>query len=398
MSTKKIRTQWDKWKPLKYLRFDMLKGLDWFGYRLTAYLFYPINRLLALLFRKRRGNGVLHISTVTHQPYLITRHLRAQGFNADFLAKGEGWLSYDEKGWDFRTNRTRLPGPIRFLCEFWQAWTLYPRYEIIHSHFLQMIGSGFWELPFLKRMGKKVVFHFRGDDIRRKKMNLQLNPDLNCCQECDYPDEYCRGHKRDFLAQKARRYGSLFLVTTPDLNDFFPEAIHFPFMLPELPGQIPPLRRKERLRRPSKILHLTNHEGIDGTNYLAKAVHRLREEGYEVELLIPQRVPFQEILRMYPEVDISVGKLRMGYYANAQIESMYFGIPTMCYIRENFIKKIPDCPIINVRPENLYQKLKYYLDHPDEMMERGRRGQEFVRKFHSGDLLAKRLIEMYQNC
>jgi len=383
---------------LKGSLYKYLRGVDLFIYRLTARLFYPVNRVLVLVCRHKKPHGVLHISTVTHQPYLITRHLRAQGFNADFLAKGEGWLSYNEEGWDFNMNRTRLPGPIRFLYEFWQAWALYPRYEIIHSHFLQMIGSGFWELPFLKRMGKKVVFHFRGDDIRRKKMNLQLNPGLNCCQECDYPEEYCEDRRRDFLAQKARRYGNLFLVTTPDLNDFFPEATHFPFMLPELPGQIPPLRRKEHLGTPSKILHLTNHEGIDGTNYLVKAANRLREEGYEVELIIPQKVPFQEILRMYPEVDISVGKLRMGYYANAQIESMYFGIPTMCYIRKSFLEKIPDCPIINVRPETLYDKLKYCLDHPDEMMARGRRGPEFVRKYHSGDLLAKRLIDLYQNC
>lgn len=382
-----------KGKLYKYLRV-----VDLFIYRLTSRLFYPVNRVLVLVYRHKKPHGVLHISTVTHQPYVITHHLRAQGFAADFLAKGEGWLSYNEEGWDFRMSRPLLPGPIRFLYEFCWAWALYPRYEVIHSHFLQMIGSGFWELPFLKRMGKKVVFHFRGDDIRRKKVNLQLNPDLNCCQECDYPKEYCENSQRDFLAQKAKRYGSLFLVTTPDLNDFFPEAIHFPFMLPELPGQIPPLRMKEGFGKPIKILHLTNHEGIDGTSHLVEAVHRLRQEGYEVELLSPRKVPFQEILQIYPEVDISVGKLRMGYYANAQIESMYFGIPTMCHIRENLLNKIPGCPIINVRPETLYDKLRYFLDHPDELMKRGKRGPAFVRKHHSGDLLAKRLIDLYRSC
>jgi len=377
--------------------FEILRVVNQWGYRLMAFLFYPLNLWLSLLLRKKKGRGVLHISTVTHQPYLLTRHLRAQGFPADFLAKGEGWLYYNEEGKDFHMSQVRLPGPLKFLYEFWWAWKLYPKYQFIHSHFLQMIGSGFWELKFLKRMGKKIVFHFRGDDIRRKEANLRLNPELNCCQECDYPDSYCHNPQRDSLASLAKRYGDLFLVTTPDLNDFFPEAVHFPFLLPELPGQTSsPTTRDRSLGNPIKILHLTNHEGIDGTKYLVEAIRRLKEEGFVIELLIPQKVHFQKILGMYSEVDLSVGKLRMGYYANAQIESMSLGIPTMCYIREEFLKKIPDCPIINVRPENLYEKLIYYLDHKDELLTMGGKGPDFVRKYHSGSILGKRLIELYQ--
>jgi len=75
---------------------------------------------------------------------------------------------------------------------------------------------------------------------------------------------------------------------------------------------------------------------------------------------------------------------------------MYFGLPTMCYIREAFLKEIPDCPIINVRPDTLYEKLKYYLTHRKELTEIGRKGPEFVKKHHPGPLLAERLINLYQ--
>jgi glycosyltransferase involved in cell wall biosynthesis len=383
---------------LKDTGLRLLRPIDRLGYQVTARLFYPVNTLLARLFHDRRGKGVLHISTVTHQPYIITRHLRAQGFDADFLAIGEGWLSYNEEGWDFHLRRIPVPGPLRFIYEFWWAWKLYPRYQLVHSHFLQLIGSG-WELKFLKMMGKKVVFHFRGDDIRRKEINLQLNPELNCCQECDYPHDYCHDPQRYSLADLARKYGDLSLVTTPDLNDFLPDAIHFPFMIPELPGQMPiPFEERQYSEKITKILHVTNHEGIDGTQHIVKVVSQLKEEGYPIDLIMPRKVPFQEMLKIQSQADLSVGKLMMGYYANAQIESMYFGVPTMCYIREDFLKKIPDCPIINVRPENLYQRLKYYLDHRDELLEIGKRGTEFVRKYHSGNVLAKRLIDMYRSC
>jgi glycosyltransferase involved in cell wall biosynthesis len=375
---------------------QVLRMIDRLGYRLTAHLFSPVNRLLILIFRKRKGDGVLHISMVTHQPYVMTRHLRAQGLRADYLAKGESWLSYDEMGWDFRMARVRLPGPVRYLYEFWWAWRLYPKYEIVHSHFLQLIGSEFWELGLLKKMGKRIIFHFRGDDVRRKEINGKLNPGLNCCQECDYPESYCHDPRKDSLAELARKYGDLLLVTTPDLKDFVPHAIHFPFMLPELPGQSPPNLERKREEGAIKVLHVTNHEGLDGTRHIVEAVRRLREEGFAIDLVMPKRVPFQEMLRMYGEVDLTIGKLTMGYYANAQIESMYFGLPTMCYIREAFLKEIPDCPIINVRPETLFERLRYYLTHRKELTEIGRKGPEFVKKHHSGLLLAERLIKMYQ--
>jgi glycosyltransferase involved in cell wall biosynthesis len=382
--------------PLDKKGRQFLRTLDRFGYRLTAHLFYPVSRLLVLFFRRKKGDGVLHISTVTHQPYVMTRHLRAQGLRADYLAKGEGWLSYDEKGWDFRMARMRLPGPVRYLYEFWWAWRLYPRYEVVHSHFLQLIGSGFWELRLLKQMDKKIVFHFRGDDVRRKEINMKLNPDLNCCQGCDYPEGYCHDLYKESLAEQARKHGDHLLVTTPDLKDFLPQATHFPLILPELPDQPPPFLERKGQRDVFKVLHVTNHEGLDGTRYIIEAVRRLREERVAIDLIVPRKIPFQEMLRMYQEADLTIGKLTMGYYANAQIESMYFGLPTLCYIREVFLEEIPDCPIINVRPDNLYEKLKYYLAHRDELTEIGRRGPDFVRKYHSGPLVARRLIEMYR--
>ena len=375
--------------------YEWLRRVDGLTYGVTACLFYPLNRMLAAFYQSREGSGVLHISTMTHQPYVMTRHLRARGLHGDLLVKGEGWLLYDEKAWDFRMKRTKLPGPLRYVYEFWWAWRLYPKYRIVHSHFLQLIGSGFWELEFLKGMGKTLVFQFRGDDIRRKHLNEQLHPELNCCQECDYPESYCTDARKDRLADLARKYGDLLLVTTPDLKDFIPQAIHFPFLLPEIPGNPlahPPAREpSERIR----ILHVTNHEGIDGTRHVLEAVQRLKAEGFAIDLILPKKIPFQEMLRLYGEGDLSIGKLTMGYYANAQMESMYFGLPTLCYIREVFLKEIPDCPIINVKPDNLYEKLKYYLAHRDELSEIGRKGPDFVRKHHSGPLLAKRLIEMY---
>jgi len=152
-------------------------------------------------------------------------------------------------------------------------------------------------------MGKKLVFQFRGCDIRDREENIRLNPGLNACQECNYPEHWCRNSFKDRMRRIAKEFGNLFLVTTPDLKDFFPGAIHLPFLIPEMPGHsmlsAGGSRPKDKNRH-FRIIHVTNHEGIDGTRYIVEAVNRLKVEGYEIELIIPRQVPFQEMLRLYP--------------------------------------------------------------------------------------------------
>ena len=74
----------------------------------------------------------------------------------------------------------------------------------------------------------------RGCGIRDRQTNVSLHPGLNICEECDY-GAYC---EKDAVIRKRRdlssKYGDLFFVTTPDLKDFVPYAVHLPFFVPEI--------------------------------------------------------------------------------------------------------------------------------------------------------------------
>ena len=78
----------------------------------------------------------------------------------------------------------------------------------------------------------------------------------------------------------------------------------------------------------------------------------------------------------------------MGYYNNANIETMMLGVPNMSYIRDDFRSIAPDCPIIVTRPETVYERLRYYVEHRDELRQIGDRGPAFVRKHHDPDRIA----------
>ena len=60
------------------------------------------------------------------------------------------------------------------------------RYEVIHLHFMTTLTRSGWELEWLKRMGRKVVVHWRGCEIRNRERNMTLHPEFNLCEGCEY--------------------------------------------------------------------------------------------------------------------------------------------------------------------------------------------------------------------
>jgi len=329
---------------------------------------------------------------------MLSRWLRAAGIKSDYLAIGaeSGWLKANETGYDYNIRSDRMAHLWWPWVASYYVWQIMSRYDVIHIHFSTILTDDGRDIIYLKEMGKVIVFHFRGCDLRQKMINLELNPGLNCCSECDYPIGFCENDLQYKRISLAKRYADLLFVTTPDLVDFMPEAEHIPFVAPDESEieKIVPVKRNKNIFR---IVTSTNHDGIDGTIYIRNAINRLNEEGENVELVEVKKTPYHEALAIYKSADLYVGKLRMGYYNNANIETMMMGIPNMCYIREEFVKEIPDCPVIITRPETIYETLKSYLHQRDKLREIGRRGPSFVKKYHDPIKISQLMIERYEN-
>lgn len=248
--------------------------------------YYATLRILSLLnpalTRLRKNcyysNSVLHISYMVHIPYFTVQILRKHGMKADYMAIGQSpvWNKCD-----YQISYSPIP-LVAALQSFVIFWTTVAKYEIIHSHFMQTVSPDGWEIPILKKLGRKVVIHYRGCEARQRKKNIEMHPDLNICEECDY-DAYCE--KSELVKKRrimAERYGDLFLVTTPDLKDFIPQAVHHTFFAPEIPAGNNDKRDDNSKVR---IVHATNHPGIEGTSAIREAIGRLKEKGYDIEFI-----------------------------------------------------------------------------------------------------------------
>jgi glycosyltransferase involved in cell wall biosynthesis len=344
--------------------------------------------------RPARVRSVLHVSIISHKPYMLSRVARRNGLHSKFLALNAD-IGRLNAGYDYNIPSSLTPIQRKFL-EFCYLWMVFARFDVIHYHFSAVVSGDGWELEHLRRLGKVLVFHYRGCDLRQRGVNMAVNPELNCCQECDYPAGSCDMDYQRFRLGLGRRYGDLFLVTTPDLRDFLPEAVHMPFIAPQGVnfGGIVPAPRREGVFR---VVTSSNHPGLDGVRFVREAVARLQAEGEGVELVELCRRPYAEALSVYKSADVYAGKLTMGYYNNANIECMLMGVPCMTYIRPQYLEAIPDCPIIITRPDTVYANLKKYLHRREELAEIGARGPEYVRRRHDPDAIMGRIKALYED-
>lgn len=363
------------------------------AHRITLWLLRPLNLYLCWT---RRGvkypDSVLHVSYMVHIPYHTTRILRRHGWKADFLAVGESttWNRSDF----VKPGNWRLSLPLR---EFALFWSVVARYEVIHLHFMITMSATGWELEFLKRMGRKIVVHYRGCEIRDRERNMALHPEINICQRCDYDATVCRHPVNQMRRGLARRYADHVLVTTPDMKDFLPDAEHFPFFAPEAePAAVADRAAPAGSGGGFRIVHVTNHPGIEGTFEILAVIDRLKEKGHVIDFVFLRGVPHARVLEEYRGADLAIGKMKMGYYANAQIESMAMGVPTITYIRPGFVtQEMQDSGFILTSLPELERTLEFYLTHPEALAAKRRLARASVLRLHDNAKLAKRLIALY---
>ena len=344
------------------------------------------------LFMKRRAprRAVLHVSYAVHVPWITTRALRRHGVEADYLSIGRS-AHWDRCDYLYDSGRRRY----RAFKEAWWVLRVVARYHAVHLHFGMTLTRDGWELPLLRRLGRRIVVHFRGCEARDRDRNMALHPNMNICQQCDYRPHICR---RPVIVERTRRalaYADHVLVTTPDMNDFLPHAEHLPFFAPETPPSVD--RDTRRDGAVLRVVHATNHPGIEGTAEIADAVSRLRRRGRAVELKVVTGAPHEQVLDAFRQADVAIGKMKMGYYANAQIESMALGVPTITWVRPDLLTpELRSSGFIFCRLSELESTLERLVDDPALLARHRRRARASVLALHDNRRITERLAQIYE--
>jgi glycosyltransferase involved in cell wall biosynthesis len=265
------------------------------------------------------------------------------------------------------------------------------RYDVFHLYFGNtLFPYPYPDLPLLRALGKRIVFHFCGCEVRNRAITLAKYP-LSGCSECTSLVCLGKRHPNPALADVC-------VVSTPDLLEFVPGAHLMPGPV-DLQRWTPRRPRTEPVdaEHPARILHAPSDRDIKGTRYVLDAVERLRAAGYPVELLMLEGVPHDRVAEFCAQADIAVDQVMIGAYGTVSIEMMASGVPVVCRIRDDLRPFYPpDLPIISADRANLFDVLEGLLQAPQTWPEIGRRGIEYVTREHEMHKVAARVLKLYR--
>ena len=290
--------------------------------------------------------------------------------------------------------RKSLPLPIAHLARQISHYAFFvyslTRFDIFHFFFdggmLRLTPLKNVEFLLLKLFGKKIVLMPYGSDTF---VYDEIN-DLNTRHALLSEYKSLAKHA-DAIKSRIRYYSNLSDIVVPAIS----HIQHLPKwdVLPVLWYPAPQIKTVKEICTTNqndtsiKIVHAPNHRGIKGTEFLVEAVSQLKSEGFDIQLVLLEGVPNDEVLQAIQQADIVVDQLIIGYALFA-IEAMSAGkivisnLENDCDVFRRY-SYLNECPIVSANPETIYRVLKALIGEREKWPELSKSSQEYVAKRHS---------------
>jgi glycosyltransferase involved in cell wall biosynthesis len=144
-------------------------------------------------------------------------------------------------------------------------------------------------------------------------------------------------------------------------------------------------------------VHATNHPGIEGTRHIRRAVESLRAKGHAIDFVELRGVTHERVQAELADADLTIGKMKMGYYANFQVESLAAGVPAVTYVREDLITDdIRQSGLILAKLDTLEATIEELITRPDLLAEKRRRARASLASLHDNAAIAAQLKSIYE--
>ena len=369
---------------------------------------------------------VLHLPEVIGgNPQGLSRHLQLLGVNSVTWAVRQNYFGYPADRVIVNINDSILTSQFKKLLAFQYV---FGSYDIIHFNFGSSLFGGriyyrphrpLWkraavviynfyenimqvlELKILRLRGVPCFIHYQGDDARQGDYCLEKFPICIASQvDEDYYSTDSDGHKRKKI-KRFSEYCAKAYAINPDLLHVLPRGTEFlPYSHISLDDWKPSFTQYEN--RPLRIGHAPSHRGAKGTDYLLRALEKLKADGYQFELIMVENMSNAEARRCYETIDVLVDQLFAGWYGGVAVEAMALGKPVLVYIRQEDLHSIPedmraDLPFIQVTPSTIEAGLRAVLDMSrQELLALAKKSRAYVEKWHDPVAIAQRVKQDYE--
>ncbi|GEM_PF-1598590 len=245
-----------------------------------------------------------------------------------------------------------------------------------------------WDLPLLKMMGKKVIMHYRGSEVRLPSLHKQRESESYFHHIKKLPDEEVMTGRVEI----ARRFVDSLLVSTPGLLDYVPDAEWVGHVV-DTDALLPPERQPE----PDipTVLHIPSNPVIKGSDSVDSALAPLSKSG-AIKYRRLEGITTKEVHAAVRKADILIDSLRIGDHGLISVEAMALGCIPVCHIDDVNRRRNPGIPIIEASVDSLSAAIAELASKPDLRTTLKREMRVWVEAHHSEDAIARKLEAIYQ--
>jgi hypothetical protein len=270
---------------------------------------------------------------------------------------------YDNMHYSLPSTKKKLPKAMFFIAR------LTAKYQVVHFHWSSFL-LGRLDLPFIKMMGKKIIMHYHGSDIRGK------------------------------VPPRGDRFADHTIVSTPDLLSYVPYAVWIPNPVPDHG-----LRRRKSDPNQLVVGHAPSDRTKKGTTFILPIFRLISQTYPNVKLKIVENVSHETALSAYREFDILIdtilatcGSQKRGWYGVVANEVQHMGIPVVTTIREDLLEYLPEkSGIVSADATNLAEVLSTLIEDEESRRDLGAQGARFVRKCHDPVRCARIVSRLYDS-
>ncbi len=335
---------------------------------------------------------ILHAAkNIAGQSTIISRAQRKLGLKSDVLVFNQNRFEFES---DINMNLDRFPGFIRPIVKIVRFPALFFRYDTFHFHYGTSLLPKNMDLGVFasigRRMGKRTLMHYWGSDVVQLDVFRKhtLIPEKGLKEIFPNADD-------DKMRRRLKKIASR--VDRVIVGDYS--------LLPYSPGGTV-IRKAIDLSKikfvgaePKEgkvtIVHAPTNRTAKGTDIIIETIDRLKKEGFGIEFILVENLPNEEALEIYAKADIVVDDVLQGPYGVLATECMAMGKPVLVRIEDELVPFYGDIPVVNSRPDNIYQNLVDLIKNPERRSKLGRAAHEYIRQNHDSDKIAQQLLSLY---
>lgn len=292
-------------------------------------------------------------------------------------------------------NLTGIKKVLNFFSKNIKKLYYFYSFNIFHFYYGNTLFVNQIDLPFYRFFGKKVIMHYLGNDVQSYKISTDKYKWSNMQAYIGDFDPEIYDSTIQKRLRKETCYLDLQIVCAPIYSEFVSNSIVIPLAI-NLESYI---YMQPAINEKLVIMHAPSNRGVKGTDYIVEAIHKLINEGENVELILIENVKHCQLQDFYLKCDLFIDQIMSGWYGTASIEAMAYGKPVISSLRSDYFEFINygmEIPIIHADPDSIYLVIKDLINNKTKLPDIGKKSRKFVEKYHNARTIASQLIEIYK--